>query len=257
MVTERGGCQNEDAPDTAAEQEFGEDESSFNGLAESDVVRDQEAHAGHAQGFQERDELEVLDANAAVEGAGDWFLVLLPAAAVEAEVGGERCPAGGAEESVEIRRRHGVGRVWVGEGGRLEKRLAGFEFPEEALGGGGAAVLVVQMDEVEAACLAVERVDGGDGAAAVADGGQHAGAGDGVPFCRGLGHVVTRIQIASSVVLLTGHGQAPCTVTGIESESGGCERLARADSACGPLSSRRQTIRACLSAKISRKRGNR
>ena len=132
-----------------------------------------------------------------MKGARDRFLAFLAAIAVEAEVGGQRCPASGAEECVEVGRRHGVRVVRVGQGGRLEKGLAGFEFPEEALGGGGAAVLVVQVDEVEAACFAVEGVDSRNGAAAVADRGQHAGAGDGGRVRAGGGHHVAHAHAYS------------------------------------------------------------
>ena len=197
LVTERGGCQNEDAPDTAAEQEFGEDEPGFDGLAESNVVRDEQTDPGHAQGLQEGNELEVLDANPAVEGASDWLLTFSPALAVQADVGRERCPAGGPQKRVEVRCGHRICDVGVGQGGRLEKGLAGLEFPQETFGGGRSAVLVVQLNEVETARFAVEGVHSGHGAAAVADGGQHAGAGDGVAFCRGWRHVVTRIHICS------------------------------------------------------------
>ena len=73
--------------------------------------------------------MEVLDANAAVEGAGDGFVVLFSAIAVETEVRGEGGPPGGTEERVEIRRRRGAGGGWVRKRDPLEKGLAGARVP--------------------------------------------------------------------------------------------------------------------------------
>jgi hypothetical protein len=71
LEAECGGGEDEDALDAASEEEFSEDESGFDGFTESDVVSEEEADAGHAEGFEEGDELEVVDLNGAVEGAGE------------------------------------------------------------------------------------------------------------------------------------------------------------------------------------------
>ena len=152
LVTERRRGQDEDAANAPPEQQFGEDQPGLDGLAEADVVGDQQADARHREGFQQRDELVVLDPDAAVERAGHR-LWTERAVAVRVEPGGESGPARGAEEGVEVLRRHG-GHRRVGESVRFEERALRLEFPEEAFRGGRAPVLVFDVDEVEASGVA-------------------------------------------------------------------------------------------------------
>ena len=49
LPTEGRGCKHQDAADAAPEQQLGQDQPGFDGLAESDVVRDQQADARHAE----------------------------------------------------------------------------------------------------------------------------------------------------------------------------------------------------------------
>ena len=134
LVAERGRGEDEDAADTAAEQQFGEDQPRLDGLAEAHVVGDQQAHARHGQRLQQRHELVVLDPHAAVEGARHR-LGAERAVAVGVEPGGERGPARGVEQRVEVFRRHRRAGG-IGERVRFVERAVRLQLPEEALFGG-------------------------------------------------------------------------------------------------------------------------
>ena len=126
------GVRTSNPADATAEQQLGEDEPGPDGLAEPHVVGDQEADARHAERLQERDELEVLHADAAVEGAGDGLVAVggVVGAAAEAQVGRERRPAGRQEERVKVGGGHGACAVGVGKRGGLQQRRAGLQLPE-------------------------------------------------------------------------------------------------------------------------------
>ena len=104
-------------------------------------------------------------------------LVAWRALAVGAEVRRERRPARGAEERVEVRRRHGVRTGGIGKRGGFEQSPARLDLPQQALLGRRAAVLVLDVDEVQSSSVSVERLDGRHHATSVAHRGQHAGAG--------------------------------------------------------------------------------
>ena len=57
LPAQRGWREDEDALDTAPEQELREDQPRLDGLAEADVVGDEQADSRHAQRLQERHEL--------------------------------------------------------------------------------------------------------------------------------------------------------------------------------------------------------
>ena len=190
LAAERRRGEDQDSPDATPEQQLGEDQPRLDGLAETHVVGDEEAHARHAKGFQEWDELVALDAHPAVERARDR-LPVERSLAVWVEVGRERRPARRAEKRVEILGRHGAASV---RGGRQRVRLqevaVGLYLPEDAFLGWSVVVLVLEVYEVEAPRLAVERLDGRDHPAPVADGNEHPGPGDGdrIRRWRGCGH---------------------------------------------------------------------
>ena len=71
LPAQRCRGEDQDALDAAPEQKLGENQSRLDGLAETDVVGDEEAHARHAQRLEQRDELVALDAYAAMERACD------------------------------------------------------------------------------------------------------------------------------------------------------------------------------------------
>ena len=71
LPAQRRGGEDEDTLDAAPEQQLGEDQPRLDGLAEADVVGDEEAYARHAQRLEEWDELVALDAYAAMERACD------------------------------------------------------------------------------------------------------------------------------------------------------------------------------------------
>ena len=52
-------------------KQFGENQPRLNGLAKSDVVRDEHVHPRHPQCLQEWNELIVLNLYRTMEGAGD------------------------------------------------------------------------------------------------------------------------------------------------------------------------------------------
>ena len=86
----------------------------------------------------------------------------------------------GPEQCIEVLRRHGAAVVsGIRQGVRLVQVTARFDLPEDAFCGRRPTVLVFEVDEMETPCLAVEGLDGCDHPAPVADGGEHAGAGDG------------------------------------------------------------------------------
>ena len=184
LPAQRGRGQDQDPSNTAPQEQLGEDQPGFDGLAQTDVVGQQQADARHAERLQQGDELVVLDADAAVErtrhrlAAGNAF-------AARVHVGRERCPARGAKERVEVFRTHGVGLSRVRQRSRFQEVPFGLQFPEQAFLSRGMLVLVFQVDQVDASVVAVEGFDGRDHAGPVADGGEHAGARD-VASC-GLG----------------------------------------------------------------------
>ena len=61
------GVEDQDAPDAAPEQQLGEDQPRLDGLAEADVVGDEQADTRHAQRLEERNELVALHAHPAME----------------------------------------------------------------------------------------------------------------------------------------------------------------------------------------------
>ena len=179
LRAERCRREHQHPANAAANEEFGEHETGFHGLAEAHVVGEQQAHARHPQRLQERPELVVLHPHRAVERAGQRHPVQR-AVAVWVQVGNQCAPAGGAKQGVEVRRRHrGAQRIRQRRG--FHEPRAGFAFPQQALVRRLASVLVFEMDEVQPPCLAVERLHGGHHAVAVAHRGKqaHAGHGDG------------------------------------------------------------------------------
>jgi hypothetical protein len=104
--------------DAVAEHELLRDEAGLDGLAEPDVVGDEERHARHLDGADDGVELVVLHLDAAAEGALE-----------RAPVGrGDGPPRGGVEEGVEA-----LGRVeagGAGEGGPFEDAGAGLDLPD-------------------------------------------------------------------------------------------------------------------------------
>ena len=67
LPAQRGGGEHQDAADASPEQQLGEDQPRFDGLAEPDVVGDQQADARHPERLEQRHELVVLRAHCAVE----------------------------------------------------------------------------------------------------------------------------------------------------------------------------------------------
>ena len=70
-----------------------------------------------------------------------------------------------------------MGRIWKGV--RLDQMTTRLDLPEDAFFGRRVIVLVFEVDEMQASGLAVERLDGRDHSAAVANGREHPGAGNG------------------------------------------------------------------------------
>ena len=178
LPAQRGRRQDQDPLDAAAQQQLGEDQSGLDSLAETDVVGQQQADAGHPERLQQGDELVVLDAHAAVERTRDRLAAGI-AFAGRVDVGRERRPARGAKERVEVFRAHGVRPSRVRQVGRFEEIPLGFQFPQQAFLAWGVVVLVFQVNEVDAPVIAVEWFDGRDHAHSVTDGGEHAVAWDG------------------------------------------------------------------------------
>jgi len=116
--------------------------------------------------------LEVLDLHGTVKRAGDGQTIK-GATTVRIEERHGRCPASGAEEGIEILRRHGIGREGIRKRRGFEEHLPRLKFPEEPLHSGKLVILVVNMDEVESSLLAVERLDGRDDSPTVANSGEH------------------------------------------------------------------------------------
>ena len=162
----------------------------FDGLPEPDVVGDQQADARHPERLEQRHELVVLRAHCAVERTRQW-LVGWRAVAVGAEERRKRRPARGPQERVEVFRWHSVGTGGIGKRGRFEQSPARLQLPQQALLGRRAAVLVLDVDEVQSSSVSVERLDGRHHVTSVAHRGQHAGTGDVVAggFVHGTSHV--------------------------------------------------------------------
>ena len=114
-----------------------------------------------------------------MERARDWLAVQRPFA-VGVEIGRERRPARGAQQRVEICRGHGLAGGGIRQRGRFKQVAFGFKLPQQAFCGWRVIVRVLQVDEVQTPRVTVEGLDGRNHATPVTDGGQHAGAGDGV-----------------------------------------------------------------------------
>jgi hypothetical protein len=81
-------------------------------------------------------------------------------------------------QRVEVIRRHRIGARPAGKCRWFEQDLPRLELPEEPLLGGKLVVLVLEMDQVQAPDLTVERFDRRDDPAAVAYCREHADAGN-------------------------------------------------------------------------------
>ena len=179
LLAQRGRREDQDPLDAAPQQQLGEDQARFDGLAEADVVGDEQVDPRHAQRLEERYELVALDAYAAVERARDRLAPSAPVVVPGVEVRRQRRPTRRPQQCVEVVCRHrtaGVRRVR--QGVWFEQMATRLELPQEALLGRRVIVGVLEMYEVEAPRLAVEGLDRRDHAAPVADGGEHAGAGN-------------------------------------------------------------------------------
>ncbi len=89
---EGGGADDQDASGPVAEEQLVDDEAGFDGLAEPDVVGDEEVGAGHADRSDDGVELVVLDGDAGPERGLEGV-----------EVGvSDRSPADSVEEGTEL-----------------------------------------------------------------------------------------------------------------------------------------------------------
>jgi hypothetical protein len=172
-----GRGEDEDSLEAATEQQFGEDQSGFDGFAESHVVGDEQTDAGHAECFEQRDELEVIDLDGTVEGAGDGQATERTGA-VGVEEGSGSGPACGAEECVIIFGGHGAAAADVGECGGFEELSGGFEFPDETFFAGVVFVFVFDVYEMQASGGSIEGFDTGGESASIADCGEHTDTGN-------------------------------------------------------------------------------
>ena len=115
-----------------------------------------------------------------MKGARDRLPRWRSFAAGRVEIGGEGRPSCGTDERIEVCRRHGAAGVGgIRKGVRLVQVTARLDLPEDAFFGRRVIVLVFEVDEMETSDLAVERLDGRDHSATVADGREHPGAGNG------------------------------------------------------------------------------
>ena len=67
LQLQRGGAHDQNGPCSMAEQQLLSDEASLDGLAEADVIGDEQVDPWHLQGTHDRVELVVLDRDAAPE----------------------------------------------------------------------------------------------------------------------------------------------------------------------------------------------
>ncbi|MNT58976.1 hypothetical protein D3C72_1964480 [compost metagenome] len=52
LAPQGGGTEDQHAPDPPAEHQLAEDQAAFDGLAQSHAVREEQGHAGHAEGSE-------------------------------------------------------------------------------------------------------------------------------------------------------------------------------------------------------------
>jgi hypothetical protein len=95
LAHDRGRAGDDDPAHALAQEHLAEDEAGLDGLAEADVVGDEEAHARHGQGLAQRLELVVLDLDAgAVRGLEEFGRGRGDAAPAQGvQVGGEQLGA--------------------------------------------------------------------------------------------------------------------------------------------------------------------
>jgi hypothetical protein len=67
LLLQRCGADDQDSAGTVPQQHLLDDETGLDGLAQADVVGDEQIDAGHVDGAYQRVELEVLDADTAAE----------------------------------------------------------------------------------------------------------------------------------------------------------------------------------------------
>ena len=105
---------------------------------------------------------------------------LVPGRAItpEVQVRGERRPARGAHECVEVARCHGVGTRRIRQRRRFKDLAVRLQLPQQPLLDRRAAVLVFDVDKMKPPCLAIERLDTGHHAAPVPDCGERPRAGN-------------------------------------------------------------------------------
>lgn len=130
------------------QDEFGENESRFDGLAETDVVGEQQGNPRHAERFEERDELEVFGLDGSEERRGNAS----PVAGVRSFSGEERRhggSSGGADECVEVARGHGRLVFDSGEGKGREESAPVLTLPNDRVFGRALGVGVLDADEVD------------------------------------------------------------------------------------------------------------
>lgn len=174
-----GRAEDQDAADPAAEDQLGQDETRLDRLAEPHIVGDQERDARHPQGAQERDELEVFHLERPVEGGCDRQALERTGGAVRVDEGGQRGPARGAHERVELPGIHRILARGIGQRSRFEEPRRGLALPDQTILGDTIGVGVLQGDEMEAPIRpGIEGFYIGDEGTPVADRGEHAGARD-------------------------------------------------------------------------------
>ncbi|OPZ41969.1 MAG: hypothetical protein BWY94_02264 [Actinobacteria bacterium ADurb.BinA094] len=178
LQAQRGRREDQHPPYASADQELAQNQSRLDGLAQSHVVGEQQVDARHAQRLEQRHELVVLDLDRPMERAADGQ-PLERSRAVGVEEGHGGGPARGAQHRVEVGGGHGAGAHRVGEGrGRQHTGARALDLPDQLLLGWGLVVLVLDVDEVEPAGVAVERLDAGDHAATVTHEAEKSGARD-------------------------------------------------------------------------------
>ena len=139
-----------------------------------DVVREQQRHAWHLKGFQQRNELKVIHLHRAKEGCGDGC-IWRPARPVRMQERRQRRPPRRPDERIELARLHRGFGLNLRERVRLQQIPSMLPLPQDCVLRHTVAVRVLDPNEMKAPLLGIERLNGRDEPAPVADRGQHAG----------------------------------------------------------------------------------
>ena len=139
------GCWRDDQhpTDAALSHQFGQDQSSFNGLTETHVIGQQQGHARHAHGPGKGHQLEIIGTDSPVSRCGG-HLITLTVGVFRGKKGRDSRPACGALQGQELVHAHRRIGIHPGERVGLQHHGLTLTLPQQSLF--GVAIGVTELD---------------------------------------------------------------------------------------------------------------